>query len=121
MKTTQIRLLPESKYVRLTLEPDITLMDEVIVTGYQNIKRENATGSFQNLTSKDMDKRYTGDITSNLEGKIPGMVTVTSNPNTTGENAITIRGVSTFNARTSPLVVVDGLPIEGGIDSCEPL
>lgn len=120
MKTTQVRLLPESKYVRLTLEPDITLMDEVIVTGYQNIKRENATGSFQNLTSKDMDKRYTGDITSNLEGKIPGMVTVSNNPNATGENAITIRGVGTFNARTSPLVVVDGLPIEGGIDSVNP-
>ena len=120
MKTNRTPLTPDAKYVRITLQADANLMDEVIVTGYQNIKRENATGAFQSLTSKDMDKRYTGDITANLEGKIPGLVTVTDNPNITGEDAITIRGTGTFNARTSPLIVVDGLPIEGGIESVNP-
>ena len=56
MKTARIALTPEAKYVRITLEEDATLMDEVIVTGYQNIKRENATGAFQSLSSKDMEK-----------------------------------------------------------------
>ena len=120
MKTSRVPLTPDAKYIRAVLQPDATLMDEVIVTGYQNIKRENATGAFQNLTAKDMDKRYTGDITTNLEGKIPGLVTVTTDRYATGEDAITIRGVGTFNARTSPLVVVDGLPIEGGIESVNP-
>lgn len=120
MKTARLPLTADTKYVRAVLQPDVTLMDEVIVTGYQNIKRENATGAFQSLTSKEMDKRYTGDITSNLEGKIPGLVTVTTDRYATGEDAITIRGTGTFNARTSPLVVVDGLPIEGGIESVNP-
>ena len=120
MKTNRTPLIPDAKYVRIILEEDATLMDEVIVTGYQNIKRENATGAFQSLTAKDMEKRYTGDITANLEGKIPGLVTVTDNPNITGEDAISIRGTGTFNARTSPLIVVDGLPIEGGIESVNP-
>ena len=120
MKSARLSLTDETKYVRVILQPDVTLMDEVVVTGYQNIKRENATGAFQSLTSKEMDKRYTGDITANLEGRIPGLVTVTTDRYATGEDAITIRGTGTFNARTSPLVVVDGLPIEGGIESVNP-
>lgn len=120
MKTESFELEAHTKYVRITLQADVTLMDEVIVTGYQNIKRENSTGAYQSINSKEMEKRYTGDITSNLEGKVPGLVTVSSDHYATGEDAITIRGVGTFNARTSPLIVVDGLPIEGGLDSVNP-
>lgn len=46
MKTARLPLEADTKYVRAVLQPDVTLMDEVIVTGYQNIKRENATGAF---------------------------------------------------------------------------
>ena len=121
METATLKITPDTKYIRVRLQPQENLMDEVVVTGYQNIKRENATGSYQTLSAEDMDKRYTGDISSNLEGKIPGLVTVRTDSQTaTGEDAITIRGVGTFNAKTSPLVVVDGLPIEGGLDSVNP-
>ena len=120
METVTLKVTPDAKYIRVMMQPQENLMEEVVVTGYQNIKRENATGAYQSLSGKDLDKRYTGDITSNLEGKIPGLVTVTNDQTATGENAITIRGVGTFNAKTSPLVVVDGLPIEGGLDSVNP-
>ena len=121
METVTMKVTSNTKYIQVTMKPQENLMEEVVVTGYQNIKRENATGSYQTLTAKDMDKRYTGDITSNLEGKIPGMVTVRTDSQTaTGEDAITIRGVGTFNAKRSPLVVVDGLPIEGGLESVNP-
>ena len=121
METVTMKVTSDTKYIRISMRPQENLMDEVVVTGYQNIKRENATGSYQTLSAEDMDKRYTGDISSNLEGKIPGLVTVRTDSQTaTGEDAITIRGVGTFNAKTSPLVVVDGLPIEGGLDSVNP-
>ena len=121
MESVTMKVTSKTKYIQVTMKPQENLMEEVVVTGYQNIKRENATGSYQTLTAKDMDKRYTGDITSNLEGKIPGMVTVRTDSQTaTGEDAITIRGVGTFNAKRSPLVVVDGLPIEGGLESVNP-
>lgn len=119
METQTIKLTSKSQFLRIKLQPQTNLMNEVVVTGYQNIKRENATGAYQMLNAEDMEKRYTGDITSNLEGKIPGVV-VSPNSNASGENAITIRGTGTFNAKTSPLVVVDGLPIEGGMDSVNP-
>ncbi len=119
MKTQQIKVDKDFKYIRIHMEAIPNMMEEVVVTGYQNIKRENATGSYQIIRAEDMDKRYTGDITSNLEGKVPGVV-YDPKSNSNDENAITIRGKSTFNAKESPLVVVDGLPIEGGMNTINP-
>ena len=107
------------QYVKATLKPLPNLMNEVVVTGYQNIKRENATGAYQIITAEDLEKRYTGDVTSNLEGMVPGLV-YDPKSNYTDENALKIRGTGTFQARTAPLVVVDGLPIEGGINTVNP-
>lgn len=118
MQNQEIRISRETQNpLIIEMRSDIAMMDEVIVTGYQNIKRENATGSYQLITSQDMDSRYTTDIVSNLEGKIPGLVSYSNGKNGTGEDALTIRGVSSFQAKTSPLVVVDGLPIEGSIET----
>nr|MDE7074859.1 SusC/RagA family TonB-linked outer membrane protein [Odoribacter sp.] len=64
----------------------------------------------------DMDSRYTTDIVSSLEGKIPGLVSY-NNGLKSGEDALTIRGVGSFQAKTSPLIVVDGLPIEGSLET----
>ena len=121
MESRSVPVTANSQLVlRIKLNPQENMMNEVVVTGYQNFKRENATGAYQVLSAKDMDKRYTGDIKSNLEGKIPGMVV---DHNQSGEAAITIRGISTFSNNSNvykPLVVVDGLPIEGGLESVNP-
>ena len=109
----------KNKALKIELQPNPVLMDEIVVTGYQNLKRENATGAYQVISSEDFEKRYTGDIIDNLEGKIPGLV-VSSGDSENPEERITIRGTSTFEASTAPLIVVDGLPIEGGLASVNP-
>ena len=119
MKTKQLKVEKDYNYIRVIMESVPNMMEEVVVTGYQNIKRENATGSYQIIRAEDMDKRYTGDLTSNLEGRVPGVV-YDPKSNTKDENAITIRGKSTFTAKESPLIVVDGLPIEGGMNTVNP-
>lgn len=102
--------------LKIVLSNNANLMQEVVVTGYQKIKRENATGSYQTITAKDMDQRYTGDITSNLEGKVPGLVKYDNGVT----NGITIRGAGSLSASTNPLVVVNGLPISGSIETINP-
>jgi len=119
MKPITLRFEGKAKYLQLKMEPVVNLMEEVVVTGYQNIKRENATGSYQILTAKDLDKRTVSDLSSNLEGKVPGLVK-NAKSSSKDEDAFTIRGTGTFQARTAPLVVVDGLPIEGGMSSINP-
>lgn len=121
METTKISVPKDYKLLDVTLRPVDNMMDEVVVTGYQNIKRENATGSYQKFTAADLEKRHASDLVSNLEGSIPGLVRTRSyNGVKEGEDQLLIRGTGTFNASTAPLVVVDGLPIEGGMNSVNP-
>ena len=116
MKTKTVKVGANEKMVMVTLETEPQMMSEVVVTGYQNLKRENATGAYQSISAGDMARRYTGDITSNLEGQVPGLVTY---DNGNGKE-MSIRGTGSFQANNQPLVVVDGLPIEGGIESVNP-
>ncbi|MCM1050887.1 MAG: SusC/RagA family TonB-linked outer membrane protein [Paenibacillus sp.] len=98
--------------VTVKMTTNASTMEEVVVTGYQNIKRENATGAFQQISAKDLDTRSVASLTSNLEGKVAGMVVY--------NDQIQIRGIGTLNANTSPLIVVDGLPIEGSLNDINP-
>lgn len=121
MKPVSMRVgAKDEKFMAVTMQTQDNLMNEVLVTGYQNIKRENATGAYQLISSKALDQRYTGDVVRNLEGRIPGLVSYDSGMGEGGESALTIRGTGSFNARTNPLVVVDGLPVEGGLASVNP-
>lgn len=110
----------KKRLIGVTMQTDEIMMNDVLVTGYQNIKRKSATGAYQTITAKDMDERYMGDIVSNLEGKVPGLTSYNNGMNGDGEQRITIRGVGSFQAKTNPLVVVDGLPIEGSIETVNP-
>ena len=110
MKTFQRKV--SYKHVTIIMEDDSKLLNDVVVTGYQTLKKENATGAFQVISSKDINDRYMSDLQQSLEGKIAGLVNY-DNGNTSG---LTIRGVSSLKASTSPLIVVDGLPINGTLD-----
>ncbi len=119
-KSVTVKAPAPGKQLNVKLVDEGSLMNEVVVTGYQNIKRENATGAYQQISSKEMERRYTSDVISNLEGKIPGMISYNTGLNSDAESNIQIRGVSTFTSQTKPLVVVDGLPIEGSIETVNP-
>ncbi|MCM1051446.1 MAG: SusC/RagA family TonB-linked outer membrane protein [Paenibacillus sp.] len=107
-KPQEIMVGSDRKFT-VVLENDQQLMSEIVVTGYQNIKKESATGAYQVVTSKDIDSRTLYSIKENLEGKVAGLVS-------RGNEDIQIRGVGTLNASRSPLIVVDGLPISGTLD-----
>ena len=121
MKTQDIRLSRQKEnFIVIQMQHSTQLIDEVVVTGYQNLKRETATGSYNTLSSKDMENRYMGSVVGNLEGKIPGLVSYSNGQNGDGESSLVIRGAGSFHANTNPLIVVDGLPIEGSIETVNP-
>ena len=121
MKEQSIRVNRQKvKFFLIQLENDDNILNEVLITGYQNIKRESSTGAYQSITSKDMENRYSGSVVSNLEGRVPGLVSYNNGKNDGGESSLVIRGIGSFHAKTNPLVVVDGLPIEGSIESVNP-
>ena len=58
------------KHVTIIMEDDSRQLNDVVVTGYQTLKKENATGSFQVISSKDINDRYLSNLQQSLEGKV---------------------------------------------------
>lgn len=98
--------------ISVTLQPGAKMLEELVVTGYQSIARGKVTGAVSTVNSNALQERYTTNIMSNLEGRVAGLVT-------DGDN-ITIRGTGSLHAVNNPLVVVDGLPIEGSWHDLNP-
>lgn len=109
-KTREVTL--ENKIYQLSMQPEAQALNDVIVTGYQTLSRERATGSYSVLTGNDLSRKLQPDIISRLEGMVPGL--------TNYKDALHIRGVSTINGVTAPLYVVDGIPYEGSLDAIHP-
>ena len=91
--------------MRVVLESASEQMDEVVVTGVQTIEKGRATGSFALINQEDMKAVYSMSLSEKLEGQVPGLYLDKN-------NEMIIRGVSTLNANTKPLIVVDGFPME---------
>lgn len=83
---------------------------QVVNTGYQTISAERATGSFSFISPARLEAKLRPDLRAALEGQAAGVVV-------TKEGNVEIRGVSTINAETKPLLVVDGYPTQGDLES----
>lgn len=92
-------------------------LDAAMVTGYQTLSKERATGSFE-IISKEHLSRPTSNIASRLVGVAAGVQTIPPY----GDNpTFEIRGQSSLNkSNARPLLVVDGFPIEGNFSSINP-
>lgn len=113
MKPASIKVTPKNQHdIRFNLETHVTMMSEVVVTGYQDIKKEKMTGSVATISADKLNERYTLNLLDNLEGRVAGLSTY--------GGQMVIRGLGTLRASSTPLLVVDGLPIEGDIEDINP-
>ncbi len=96
-------------------------LDDVIVTSYGNITKENSVGSASSFGEKRLEKFVVTDVSRAIEGAAPG-VQVSNGGGAPGSNsaAIRIRGIGSINGSTAPLYVVDGSPYAGDINSINP-
>ncbi|MFS4455685.1 SusC/RagA family TonB-linked outer membrane protein [Maribacter sp. 2304DJ31-5] len=99
--------------INVTMVEDAAELEEVVLTGYQKIAKERATGAFEKIDDKILEQRITTNLIDRLEGFVPGL-TVNQ------DNEIVIRGQSTLFGNRAPLIVVDGFPIEGDISTINP-
>src|SRR6186713_807424 len=92
------------------------ILEDVVITGYGTVKRENVTGSISTVKNEDFNK---GAITSPqelLSGKVAG-VNVITNGEPGGGAVIRIRGGSSLSATNDPLIIIDGVPVAGDLIS----
>ncbi|HPM29436.1 MAG TPA: SusC/RagA family TonB-linked outer membrane protein, partial [Chryseolinea sp.] len=98
--------------IDLVLLADVTSLNEVLVVGYGEVQKKDATGAVLSMSNKDFNK---GVLTSPQElivGKFAG-VSVTSNSGAPGSGStIRIRGGASLSASNDPLIVIDGFPVD---------
>lgn len=105
--------------ITVQLEIDERSIDEieVISTGYENIARERATGSFESVDMEKFDQLVGANVLERLEGLATSLQ---FDRTTMGGQKITIRGTSSIEGPRDILVVVDNFPFEGDINMINP-
>ncbi|TJZ50062.1 SusC/RagA family TonB-linked outer membrane protein [Sphingobacterium olei] len=108
--------------VEIILQPSDNQIEEVevISTGYQNIPKERATGSFEVIGKDKLNISKGGNIISRLEGLSPSLRFEKRIQGLNPLQQLTVRGTSTFYGFYNPLVILDNFPYEGDINSINP-
>jgi TonB-linked SusC/RagA family outer membrane protein len=107
--------------VNVKLSPENKALNEVVVVGYGTSKRKDLTGSVSSVSAETIAKVPVVSVDQALQGRAAG-VQVTNNDASPGGNiSILIRGTGSLaSGGNSPLYVVDGYPLNGGIGSINP-
>jgi len=105
-------LLNDQTSIQIALEIDNQGLDEVVVIGYGTQKKGNLTGSIASVNAEQLEERPVARVEQALQGQMAG-VTVRSTSGSPGSDiTINVRGVASINGVSTPLYVVDGVPID---------
>ena len=100
--------------ISVSLSQSTDQLSDVVVIGYGSVRKKDLTGSVSTVTSKDFN---TGAITTPeqlIAGKVAGVSIISNNGAPGSGSTIRIRGGASLNASNDPLIVIDGMPIDGG-------
>lgn len=108
-KTTEVAVGDRTS-IDVSMEVDLTSLDEVVVTGYGIDKRREIAGAVSVVKAKDLTVTPTGNVEQLLQGRVPGVTVITNGqPGSTAQ--IRVRGFGSFGGN-SPLYIVDGVPTD---------
>ena len=120
MKTQELPVTAD-RPMHVVMVADSEQMEEVVVTGYQTISKERATGAYAIIDTKVLEQKPTANLSEALNGLVPGLAVQSSSVD--GDLRFIIRGKGTLQddqVDSDPLIVVDGFPISGYSDSNDP-
>ncbi|UPK68056.1 SusC/RagA family TonB-linked outer membrane protein [Chitinophaga filiformis] len=106
----------------LQLRRKVLQLAETVIpvsTGFQQIPKERATGSFAFVDKQLFNQRVSPDVISRLEGNVPGLI-FNKNTNSPNQYDMSIRGHNTLFANDQPLIVVDNFAYDGDIGNLNP-
>ncbi|NDW11126.1 TonB-dependent receptor [Dysgonomonas sp. 520] len=106
--------------INLTLEENLSELDEVVVIGYGAVKKRDLTGSVASLSAKKIAEIPVTNTAQALQGRVAGVLVTNTNWDPGSSPSILIRGKRSINASNDPLYVVDGIPITAGMNELSP-
>ena len=107
--------------IDVTLEEEVSSLDEVVVIGYGTIKKSDVTGAVAQADLSVMENASNVNILDMLKGVVPGLNIVVAVSNRAGSDPeISIRGRNSISGTTSPLIVLDGIIYRGAFTDINP-
>jgi TonB-dependent starch-binding outer membrane protein SusC len=109
-KTQQIQVAGRNN-INVTLVEDANDLNEVVVVGYGTVKKSDLTGAVSTLSGTELRKNPVANIGEALTGRIAGVSVTSSEGSPDSEIKIRIRGGGSLTQDASPLIIVDGFPV----------
>lgn len=113
---TQLIAVSGRTTINVFMEADATQMDEVVILGYgSGVAAKSLVGSVSSVKGDKVANTPVANVADVLQGKIPGLQIFAESGEPTAGSIMRMRGTSSFNASSSPLVVLDGTPVDASI------
>ncbi len=110
-KTAEVSVGTQTR-IDVELETDVTQLSEIIVTGYGGAERKALTGTINTVSAKQIQDVPIASIDQILQGRSPGVLVMGSSGQPGAAATVTIRGRGSITGSTTPLYVLDGVPID---------
>ena len=98
--------------LKIFLEEDKKLLDEVVVVGYGTMKKSDISGSSVNLGEKAMKGSIISSLDQSLQGRAAGVTAVSTSVAPGTASSMRVRGTATISSNAEPLYVIDGVIVQ---------
>jgi len=110
----KVEILAGKPVINISLRPVATQLEEIVVVGYGSSSRKLLTSSISTIKAEELAEYPISNIDQALQGKSTGVQVVSNSGTPGGGISVRVRGISSINAGSNPLYVVDGIPIITG-------
>lgn len=114
MKTKEVKYAGQSM-LKIILEDNVSEMEEVVVTGYQTVKKPRMTGAVEVVTAAEIANKGFVTVEEALKGQLAGVSTLNVTGRPGGQAQIRVRGINSLTGNTDPIWIVDGMPLQGDL------
>lgn len=115
--TTKEVIVNTQTLIDVQLSPDSAKLDEVVIIGYGSANKRNLTGAIGSLKAQELEDQPVTSFDQGLAGRLPGVDISQTGGAPGGGVSVNIRGVSSISGGTSPLYVIDGVPLSSSTGS----
>jgi TonB-linked SusC/RagA family outer membrane protein len=114
METVEIAI---GENLNIVMREASQILDEVIVVAYGTAKKSSFTGAATQIKGEKLQQTQVSNVSKALEGTVAGVQTASSSGTPGASSSIIIRGINSISASQNPLIIVDGVPYEGSLNS----
>ncbi|WP_109434159.1 MULTISPECIES: SusC/RagA family TonB-linked outer membrane protein [Aquimarina] len=100
--------------INITMEEDAAELEQVVVVGYGTVRKKDLTGAVATVKPEDFNQGVQTSPDQLIQGRVAGVQVTAASGEPGASNNIRIRGTSSIRGGNNPLIVVDGVPLDGG-------